>query len=118
MAYRILLVLCILAGTKALAQSDTATVIQDSTAAPKDSLSKFDRFNQKAEALFKENCMACHGSNFEGDFGPNLTKAGSRLSKDQIVTQIIKGGSQMPGFEKSLDTTAIETLATWLAAKK
>lgn len=53
MAYRILLILCILTGTKAIAQPDTTIVAQDSTAEPKDSLSKFDRFNQKAEALFK-----------------------------------------------------------------
>ena len=53
MAYRFLVVLCILTATKALAQSDTTIIALDSTAAAKDSLSKFDRFNQKAEALFK-----------------------------------------------------------------
>jgi mono/diheme cytochrome c family protein len=74
--------------------------------------------NTKAETLFKDNCMSCHGAGLEGDFGPNLTKVGSRLSKDQIVTQVTSGGTQMPGFEKRLDSAAIETLAAWLAAKK
>ena len=53
MAYRIFVVLSLLASINALAQSDSTKVIQDSTATPKDSLDRFDRFNQKAEALFK-----------------------------------------------------------------
>ncbi|PYI53179.1 cytochrome C [Paenibacillus flagellatus] len=72
----------------------------------------------KAEELFKGNCMACHGGSLEGKSGPNLQKVGGTLTKEQIMTQIAKGGSKMPGFEKKLDAEAIETLAGWLAAKK
>ncbi|BFT75193.1 hypothetical protein PAENIP36_66350 [Paenibacillus sp. P36] len=62
--------------------------------------------------------MACHGAGLEGDFGPNLTKVGSRKTKDEIVQQIIKGSGDMPPFQKALKAEEIETLATWLAAKK
>lgn len=71
-----------------------------------------------AEALYKDNCMACHGAGLAGDFGPNLTKVGSRKTKDDIVQQIIKGKDEMPPFEGSLKAEEIESLAVWLAAKK
>lgn len=72
----------------------------------------------QAQALFKDNCMACHGAGLEGDFGPNLTKVGSRKTKDEIVQQINKGSGDMPPFQKNLKAEEIEALATWLAAKK
>ncbi|MZQ83571.1 c-type cytochrome [Paenibacillus sp. 5J-6] len=72
----------------------------------------------QAQALFKDNCMACHGAGLEGDFGPNLTKVGSRKTKDEIVQQINKGSGDMPPFQKALKAEEIETLAAWLAAKK
>jgi mono/diheme cytochrome c family protein len=72
----------------------------------------------QAQALFKDNCMSCHGAGLEGDFGPNLTKVGSRKTKDEIVQQINKGSGDMPPFQKALKAEEIETLAAWLAAKK
>lgn len=72
----------------------------------------------QAQVLFKDNCMACHGAGLEGDFGPNLTKVGSRKTKDEIVQQITKGSGDMPPFQKALKAEEIETLAAWLAAKK
>jgi mono/diheme cytochrome c family protein len=97
------------------APSPSASVAPSPSATPKPTVAAD---NTKAEALFKDNCMSCHGAGLEGDFGPNLTKVGARRSKDQIVTQVTSGGTQMPGFEKKLDSAAIETLAAWLAAKK
>jgi mono/diheme cytochrome c family protein len=74
--------------------------------------------NAKAAALFKANCMTCHGANLEGDFGPNLTKVGSRLSKDQITAQITNGGGDMPAQGKNIAAADIEILAAWLAGMK
>lgn len=68
--------------------------------------------------LYKDNCMVCHGEGLKGDFGPNLTKVGSRKTKEQIVTQIMKGKGDMPPFGDSLKPEEVETLAAWLAAKK
>ncbi|MDF2813838.1 MAG: hypothetical protein K0Q81_38 [Paenibacillus sp.] len=72
----------------------------------------------QAETLYKSNCMSCHGNSLEGKNGPNLQKVGSKRTKEQIMTQISKGGSRMPAFEKSLDQASVELLADWLAAKK
>jgi mono/diheme cytochrome c family protein len=74
--------------------------------------------NAKAEALFKANCMSCHGANLEGDFGPNLTKVGARLSKDKIAAQITNGGGDMPAQGKNVSAADIEVLAAWLAGMK
>jgi mono/diheme cytochrome c family protein len=72
----------------------------------------------QVQVLYKDNCMACHGAGLEGDFGPNLTKVGSRKTKDEIVTQIIKGKGDMPPFQSAIKSEEIEALAAWLAAKK
>lgn len=72
----------------------------------------------KAEALFKDNCMACHGESLKGGFGPNLQLVGAHKSKDQIMKQILNGSGDMPGFAGQLDQKSIETLAVWLSEKK
>jgi len=73
-----------------------------------------------AEAIFKQNCVACHGNNLEGKLGPNtnLQKVGAKLSKDQIVNQIKNGGNGMTPFKGVLSDDQINALADWLAAKK
>ncbi|WP_438448357.1 c-type cytochrome [Gorillibacterium sp. sgz5001074] len=68
--------------------------------------------------MYKDNCMACHGVNLEGKMGPELTKVGGHMTKDEILTQILKGGGRMPAQEKRLSAAETETLAVWLAAKK
>lgn len=70
----------------------------------------------KAEALFKQNCAACHGDNLQGAVGPNLQHVGARLSKEDILNILQNGKGQMPGgLVKGEDA---ETLAAWLADKK
>ncbi|WP_248924709.1 c-type cytochrome [Paenibacillus hamazuiensis] len=73
-----------------------------------------------AQAVFKQNCVACHGDNLEGKMGgnTNLQKVGSRRSKDQIVTQISNGGNGMMAFKGKLSDVEINALADWLSAKK
>jgi mono/diheme cytochrome c family protein len=41
-----------------------------------------------AEAIYKTNCMSCHGVDLGGGVGPSLAKVGARMSVDQIKTQI------------------------------
>ncbi|OCT15011.1 hypothetical protein A8709_12890 [Paenibacillus pectinilyticus] len=74
--------------------------------------------NEKAELLYKNNCLVCHGVGLAGDYGPNLTKVGSRKTKDQIVTQIMNGKVEMPPFKDTLKPEEIEVLANWLATMK
>jgi mono/diheme cytochrome c family protein len=78
---------------------------------------KVEANDDAAKALFKDNCMSCHGASLEGGFGPSLKKVGSQMSKADIAAQITNGGGGMTAFGKTLDAGQIETLAAWLATK-
>jgi cytochrome c551 len=70
------------------------------------------------QAVFKQNCISCHGVNLEGGVGPNLQKVGTKYSKDQIVGIITNGRGAMPSFKGKISDNEIGALADWLAAKK
>ena len=73
-----------------------------------------------AEALYKANCISCHGTDLEGKMGgnTNLQHVGADLDTDQIVNQITNGGGGMMAFKGRLSEDEIKALADWLAAKK
>jgi len=71
-----------------------------------------------ATAIFKANCVACHGVDLEGGAGPNLTKVGTKMSQVQIAAQINNGKGNMPPFNKILKPAEVTNLAKWLNAKK
>ena len=68
-----------------------------------------------AEAAYKSNCLACHGDQLQGGFGPALNAVGSSLSREQIYQVITKGRGNMPGFEGRLSDEEIINLTNWLA---
>ena len=74
----------------------------------------------KAEALYKQHCISCHGDKLEGRVGQNtdLRKVGAKLSREEIVKQIAEGGDLMVPFKNTLSPEEIESLAGWLSAKK
>lgn len=74
----------------------------------------------KTGAVYKANCVSCHGSDLQGRMGSqtNLQKVGARMTEPAIVEQIKKGGSSMPPFEERLTDEQIAGLAAWLAGKK
>ncbi|GAX90850.1 c-type cytochrome [Effusibacillus lacus] len=70
-------------------------------------------------AAYTKNCASCHGKGLEGTGSfPKLTNVGGKLSQDQIKTKIQQGGNGMPAFEKMLSADEINSLSSWLAAKK
>lgn len=73
-----------------------------------------------AEALYKKNCASCHGDNLEGKLGANssLQKVGSKLSKEEITSKILKGGNGMIAYKGRLKDNEIAALSDWLAAQK
>jgi mono/diheme cytochrome c family protein len=73
-----------------------------------------------AESIVKANCIACHGDTLAGNGNErrNLTKVGSKLTKEQLVTTITSGRGGMPAFKDKLKDTEIAAVAEWLAAKK
>ncbi|WP_019123282.1 cytochrome c551 [Brevibacillus massiliensis] len=70
----------------------------------------------KAEAVYKQNCSSCHGVDLKGAVGPDLTKIGDQLSKDDILGVINNGKGIMPkGLVSGADA---DNLAAWLASHK
>ncbi len=69
-----------------------------------------------AKDTYNQQCMQCHGENLKGEVGPNLTKVGERLSKDQILNIVKNGKGQMPA--NLVEGKEAENLATWLASMK
>lgn len=66
--------------------------------------------------LYENKCSSCHGQNLEGQVGPELTKIGSKMSKDEIEKLILDGKGSMPaGLIKGEEASDV---ATWLAEKK
>ncbi|MFP5112622.1 cytochrome c551 [Bacillaceae bacterium C204] len=66
--------------------------------------------------IFDQKCSSCHGGDLTGGMGPNLTKVGSKYSKDEILNIIKNGKGQMPANVVSGDDA--NQVAEWLAAKK
>ncbi|MDZ5471989.1 cytochrome c [Bacillus sp. 31A1R] len=69
-----------------------------------------------AEKLYNNKCSSCHGADLAGGVGPNITKVGSKLAKEDIENIIIKGQGAMPGG--LLQGGEASEVAEWLAAKK
>lgn len=66
--------------------------------------------------LYDNKCASCHGQNFEGGVGPDLTKVGASLSKDDIEKLIVEGKGSMPAGQLQGEEAA--QVATWLSEKK
>lgn len=97
-----------LAGANATARADDAE-IQPALDLIK---SKYDIDMKK---LFSTKCSWCHqGMGMKQADGPKL--AGTQKTRDQVIKQIAKGKSPMPGFEKQLKKEEIEALADYIKA--
>ncbi|WP_214842378.1 cytochrome c551 [Exiguobacterium sp. s150] len=70
-----------------------------------------------AEAVYAQNCAACHGANLEGMSGPALTDVGARLSAEDIEGIIRNGKGAMPA-NVIQDDDEIAAVSAWLAEKK
>lgn len=68
------------------------------------------------EDIFSNNCAACHANDLSGGMGPNLTKVGAKLSKDDIHDIILNGRGNMPAQNVSEEES--QAVAGWLAEKK
>ena len=68
------------------------------------------------QKIYDQKCSGCHGGDLKGAMGPDLSKIGSTLSKDQILDTIKNGKGNMPPNVVTGDDA--NTIADWLAAKK
>src|SRR5699024_12540577 len=67
----------------------------------------------EGEEVFQQNCATCHGDDLSGGNGPDLTKVGSEMSKDDIHDIIDNGNGDMPpGIVAGEDA---DIVAEWLS---
>jgi mono/diheme cytochrome c family protein len=84
--------------------------VTDDAAAPINQKYGFD-----VKKLFATKCSWCHqGYGMKQADGPKL--AGTHLSYEQVVTQIVVGKTPMPGFRKQLSPEQIQALAEYIKA--
>lgn len=70
-----------------------------------------------AAVLQNKNCRNCHALDGQGgQRGPDLTTVGTRLSRDELIRQVLQGGGDMPAYGKQLNPAEVETLATFLVS--
>src|SRR5699024_208687 len=67
----------------------------------------------EGEEVFQQNCATCNGDDLSGGNGPDLTKVGSEMSKDDIHDIIENGkGDMPPGIVAGEDA---DIVAEWLS---
>ena len=71
----------------------------------------------EGDALFKMNCVGCHGINARGLVGPDLHAVTERLNDKKIINQVIEGLTPpMPSFE--IDPQNMANLLKYLHSLK
>lgn len=69
-----------------------------------------------AATLQVKTCRNCHALEGKGGLrGPDLTYVGARLTRPELVRQVIQGGGNMPPFGNQLTTAEVEALVSFLS---
>jgi ubiquinol-cytochrome c reductase cytochrome b subunit len=68
-----------------------------------------------ALVLQNKQCRNCHALGSEGGLrGPSLNGVASRLTRDQLIRQVIQGGGNMPAYGKNLNPDEVTALVAFL----
>lgn len=72
---------------------------------------------QGLAVLQNKQCRNCHAiGGIGGMKGPDLTTVGQRLTKDQLIRQVIQGGGNMPAYGKNLTPYEIDALVAYMVS--
>ncbi len=72
-----------------------------------------------AQLFYRKGCVNCHTiEGYGGNRGPDLTRAGSRFSADQLAGRIMTGGRHMPAYSGRLFTSELSDLVAFLQSRK
>lgn len=70
---------------------------------------------QGALVIQASQCRNCHSLGGEGgERGPALDDVATRLSRDQLVRQVLQGGGNMPAYGRTLSPAQVEALVAFL----
>lgn len=68
-----------------------------------------------AVVLQNKQCRDCHALGGEGgQRGPSLDSIATRLTKPEMIRQVIQGGGNMPAYGKKLSPAEVEALVSFL----
>jgi ubiquinol-cytochrome c reductase cytochrome b subunit len=67
--------------------------------------------------LQNKQCRNCHAiDGVGGKRGPDLADVGTRLTRDQLIRQVIQGGGNMPAYGKNLSPNEVDALVTYMVS--
>jgi ubiquinol-cytochrome c reductase cytochrome b subunit len=70
---------------------------------------------QGALLLQSKQCRNCHSLGGRGGLrGPALDATATRLTRDQLIRQILQGGGNMPAYGKNLDPPEVDAIVAFL----
>jgi len=70
---------------------------------------------QGALALQSKQCRNCHSLGGEGGLrGPALDGVATRLTRDQLIRQVLQGGGNMPAYGKNLQPAEVTALVAFM----
>jgi ubiquinol-cytochrome c reductase cytochrome b subunit len=68
-----------------------------------------------AAVLQDKQCRNCHSLGREGgERGPSLDQVATRLTKDEMVRQVIQGGGNMPAYGSKLSPAEVDALVAFM----
>ena len=74
---------------------------------------------QGAELFAQKGCLNCHTiAGAGGARGPDLTRVGARLSRADLTTRILNGGTNMPAYGASLRPDELSALVDFLQTRR
>jgi len=72
---------------------------------------------QGLAVLQNKQCRNCHAIDGIGGMrGPDLADVGSRLTKDQLIRQVIQGGGNMPAYGKTLTPNEVDAVVAYMVS--
>ncbi len=70
---------------------------------------------QGALVLQNKQCRNCHSLGGEGGKrGPALDGVATRLTRDQLIRQVLQGGGNMPAYGKNLTPAEVNALVAFM----
>ena len=71
-----------------------------------------------AKIFHSKGCLNCHLISGEGGRrGPDLSRIGDLLNRDQMILRIANGGTNMPAFANNLTPDEVNALIAFLASR-